>query len=339
MIAHHAALEYRRRTGHVGDALGNESAGAALRRAQGEAPVPQSVQRHLGQPGHVRAVHQLPQQSAHLPLHRGDEGVRFLRRGGLGGDAQLHLSLLGVGGQGGIFQLVHPLPQEGLHRRLPRAEHTQGAGANHLLAQPGQPGQRPLPEHGQALAGRAGEHHHIGPLHLKGAARRGAPGVVQHMAALGQPRLLKIVFRHLPAYAGKKTPNVLGALRVEHQLFPKGLRQRLLGEVVAGGPQSPRSHQYVRPAPGQLRRRLHALRVIPHHRVVQHIQPQAGQLPAQGLGVGIDDSAQQQLSTHRQNFHRMAHGLRLRFQFYFILPVEGCQAESVPPPFDTQLKI
>ena len=60
-----------------GEPLGDEPPSAALRRAQGEAPVPRPLQYYLLQAGHVRAVHQLPQQGADLPLHRGDEGVVY----------------------------------------------------------------------------------------------------------------------------------------------------------------------------------------------------------------------------------------------------------------------
>ena len=57
---------------------------------------------------------------------------------------------------------------------------------------------------------------------------------------------------------------------------------------------SPRIGAAVEPYPGRWTH--HAAVIVPHHRVVQHVQAQAGQLPAQGLGVRVDDVPQQQLA-------------------------------------------
>ena len=108
---------------------------------------------------------------------------------------------------------------------------------------------------------------------------------------------------------------------MEHQLFSKAPGQGLLGQIVAGGAQPAGGNHHVRPAPGQLHRSPQPPGVVPHHRVVQNVQPQGRQLPAEGLGVGIDNGTQQQLGAHRQDFNGMAHGLAsLRFLFPILAP-------------------
>ena len=118
------------------------------------------------------------------------------------------------------------------------------------------------------------------------------------MAALGQPGLLKIVFRYLPTGFGEVVPDGVGALGVEHQRPAEGFGQHLLGQVVAGGPQAAGGDDDVRPAPGQLHRRPEPLGVVPYHGVVIDIDAHGGQFPAQVPGIGIEDVAQQQFGAH-----------------------------------------
>ena len=110
---------------------------------------------------------------------------------------------------------------------------------------------------------------------------------------------------------------------MKHQRFPKRFGQHLLGQIITGGAQSAGGNQHIGPAPRQPDRCFQTGGVIAHHRVIVYVQPQRGQLPTQRLGVGIDNAAQKQLGSNRQNFHGMAHnsGLPLSDDLRFIKTV------------------
>ena len=311
-VAHHPAPENRRGAGQVGHALGDEAAGAGLGGAEGEAPVLQKGEDGALQVLDVGAIDHVPQQRPELRLHRGDEGLGLRLGGSLGGDAQLHLPLFGVGGQGGVGHGVHPLPQHGLHRGLPHAEDLQGPGEDGAVGEGPEVGQGPVGEHGPALPGRAGEHEHVDPLGLEGAAGGGAPVVVEDGAALGEQGLLKVVLRHGPG--GVEPPEVVGDAvgggLVELQGEAEGGGQGLLGEVVAGGPQPAGGDEDVGPPLGDVHGGAEAFGVVPHHGVVVDVDAQGGQALGDHLGVGVGDAAQQQLGADRDKLGSMRHWQR-----------------------------
>ena len=131
-----------------------------------------------------------------------------------------------------------------------------------------------LPEHGQTLPGRAGEHHHMHAIHAEGTARGGAPTVFQHRAPTGQIGLLEVVGRHGAPGLGKVVPDALLTLGVKLQRKSKGPRHHLFGQVVAGGPQSPGGDEDVCPASGNLHRLGQAGGVVPHHGGVVDVEAQ-----------------------------------------------------------------
>lgn len=204
-VGDNAPLEHLGGPGEVGEPLGHEAAGAALSGAQGEPLLLQKPLQHELQGGHVHPVHQGAEVLLQL-VHRGQqEGLGLLLGGGLGGDPQLALPLLGVGGQGGVGHGVHLFPQLGLHGGLPDAEQLQGVGGDDPLGELLEIGDGPVLEHGAALAGGAGEHDDVDAFRLKGAAGGGAPVVDQNSAPLGEHGLLVVVL-------GEPAPPLLGEL-------------------------------------------------------------------------------------------------------------------------------
>ena len=198
----------------------------------------------------------------------------------------------------------------GLHRRLSHAENTQGPAGDDPVGPVLKKGNGPLPKHRRALTGGAGEHDHPHSVHLKAAARGGAPVVLEGDAALGKIGLLVVVLGHFAAVRVelfKISLHAQGGLPVEDQLFPKALSQHIFGQVVAGGAKPPRGDDEVGPAAGGLHHLPEPLGVIPHHGVVKHIDAQGGQLLGEDLGVGIGDVAQQQLGAHGDQFGCMDH--------------------------------
>ena len=309
-VAHHSPPEHGGHPGQIGHALGDEAAGAALGAAEGEVFLLQEPEHRRLDGGHVGAVDQGAEFGPQPRLHRVDEGVGGLFILRPGGDAQLALPLLGVGGQGGVGHGVHLVPQLGLHGGLPDAEELQGAGDDHPVGQAFQVGHHPVGEHGLTLPGRAGEHDHADAAGLKGHAGGGAPVVVQHRAPLGEHGLLVVVLRHGPAGVEPLEVGLdaAGGGLMEHQRFAEALRQHVLGEVVAGGAQAAGGDDNVRPGAGQLHGGAEPLGVVAHHRVVVDVDAQGGQALGEHLGVGVGNISKQQLGAHGDELGGMGHG-------------------------------
>ncbi|MPN34797.1 hypothetical protein SDC9_182291 [bioreactor metagenome] len=145
---------------------------------------------------------------------------------------------------------------------------------------------------------------------VESTARRGAPVVFKHGAALGQHGLLKVVFGHLPAHPAEKLPNALGGGLIEHQLLAKGLCQHVFGQIVAGGAKAAGGDDNVRPALGNVHSGPQSGGVVPHHGVVKDVDAQGGKLPGEHLRVGVGDVAQQQLGAYGDEFGGVCHGCR-----------------------------
>ena len=73
---------------------------------------------------------------------------------------------------------------------------------------------------------RPGEHEHMDPVCLKGAARSGAPVVLEDSGALGEIELLAVVGRHLTADAPEKSAAALLRLGVVDQGFSEDVYKR-----------------------------------------------------------------------------------------------------------------
>ena len=306
-VADHPAPEDLGGPGQVGDALGDEAAGAALGGGEGQAPLPQEAGDHLLQTPHVHAVDHVPQGLPHL-LHQGAE--HLLRRRpvrGLGGGPDHALVFLGVGGQGGVGEGGHGLPEPGLHMALPHAEDPDLVADDDPVGEGGQVGHGPVLEHVPALPGRARQHENVDPVLAEGAARGGAHRVVEDGAAHRQHGLLAVVLRHGPARPGEVGPNGLQDVRVELELSAEGLADGLLGQVVVGGAQAPGGDDDVRPAAGDVQGVRQALGVVPHHRVVVDGDPQGAEALGDDLGVQVGDVAQQELGADGDQLRGVVH--------------------------------
>ena len=234
----------------------------------------------------------------------GDDGLQHLLRlglaVGLGGHLQQAVTLLGIGGHGGVCHGVHLIPEHLIHGAFAQAEDAQRVGDNLLVRQFFQIGYGAGAEHGVALLGRAGDHDDDLPVLFKGAARRGAPVVVKHRAALRQHGLLKVIGGDLPAQIDILIQAPV-LVFIPHQLKTKGLRQDLLCQIVTGGAQSAGGDDDIRP----LLCHLHAVQppgIIPHYGVVAHIDADLGKHFGDIPGVGVGHMAQQQLRAHGEDF-------------------------------------
>ena len=308
-VAHHAPLEDGGGPGNIGEPLGDQAAGAALGAAEGKPLFSEQLQADRLQTVHVGAVDPVAQDGTDLLLHRGDEGLGLGDAPGLGGDAQLHLAGLGVGGQSGVLEGVHPVPEQLLHRRLPHAENTQGAGVDHFSRKGAQQGQNLLPEHGLALPGRPREHNDPAALALEYAAGGGAPAVGEDGSPHREHGLLEVVLRHrgIVELLLEIIPDALGTLRVKDQVQAEGVGQSLAGQVVTGGAKAAGGDEDVGPAAGNVHRLPEPLGIVPHHGLVKNVDAQGGKLLGEETGVGVEDVPQQQLGAHTDQFGGMGH--------------------------------
>ena len=242
--------------------------------------------------------------------HRGHHGLRLRLALRLGGDLQQAVALLGVGRHAGIRHGVHLLPEHLIHAALPDAEDAHRMGDDLLLREAAQIGKAVGTEHGHALVGRPRQHQDDLALPLKGAAGGRAPEVVEDRRPLGDQRLLEIVWGKGPV-GMDVVVEALPLAPALHQGQAEGLGQDLLGQVVAGRPQTAGGDQDIRPALGDLHAVPQAAGVVPHHGLVADVDADAGEQLGHVPGVGVGDMAQQQLRTDGEDlgvilFHRFS---------------------------------
>ena len=90
----------------------------------------------------------------------------------------------------------------------------------------------------------------------------------------------------------------LGAFRVVDQGLAKALRQRLLGEIVAGGAEPPGGDDQIGAEAGDVHRLNEPPGVVPHHGVPVYVDAQLREHLGKIPGVGVGGVAQQQLRAH-----------------------------------------
>ena len=311
-VADHAAQKRLGRAGDVRQALGDETAGAALGGGEGQAPGLTEAQRRFLQPRHVRAVEIAAKTAADLRQQRGHAGFAGGLIGGAGGQVQRHLTGTGVGGQRQLLLLMEQVVQKLLHLRLRQAEDAQVVGADHLAVEPLQIGQQAVLRQIAALRGNAGQQHGGDAAGGKGAAGGGAHGVAEHGAVLGQIGLLQIAGGHLPVEHGVEiAADVRYDVRVEHQRRGQRGAHRRFRHIVVGGAQAAGEYQQLRPLPRGGDGGLQTALVVAHGGVVQHVHTSGGQQLRQEPGVGIGDAAGQQLAADSDDLRGTGHGMRL----------------------------
>ena len=175
------------------------------------------------------------------------------------------------------------------------AENLHIAAADHAATQFFQIRQRPLPEHGCTLPGRAGQHDDMTAIGLKGAAGGRAPVVHQYGAALRQHGLLFIVGSHLWPHALFQ-PRQLHLVHL--QRTAEYLGHRFLGQIIGRRAQTAGGDEDVGAAFGGFQRRTQAVGVIPYHRLPIDIKAVFVESLCNHLGIGVDDLAHEQFGAN-----------------------------------------
>ena len=310
-VRNDAPLEILRRPGHRNDGLGYAPAGAALGGGNRQPP---SCQRLHGVPlgtAHVHAVHVRSQPLPHRLHERRQQAFAVRLRSRLCGEPQLHLRSLGIGCQRGIHGVVHQVAQLLLHLRLRQPEHVQRVGQNHALLPRLQIGEQGVVGEIAALVGHSRQHGHRHAVRRENAARGGAHRIVQHRAALGQIRLPAVAVRHFPPEnVFEIAGNFLHDILVKFRRHAEGGAYGVFRQVVIGRPQPADENEQVAALAGNVRHLPQPLRIVAHHRVVQHVHPHGGQLFRYILGVGVGHVAQQQLRAYGNDLGMMKHSDR-----------------------------
>ena len=302
-VADHAAQKRLGRAGDVRQALGDETAGAALGGGEGQAPGLTEAQRRFLQPRHVRA-----KTAADLRQQRGHAGFAGGIIGGAGGQVQRHLTGTGVGGQRQILLLMEQVVQKLLHLRLRQAEDAQVVGADHLAVEPLQIGQQAVFRQIAALRGNAGQQHGGDAVGGKGAAGGGTHGVAEHGAALRQIGLPEIAGGHLPVEHGVEiAADVRCDVRMEHQRRVQRGAHRRFRHIVVGGTQPAGEYQQLCPSPCDGHGLFQPRRVVVHSGVVQHLHTGGSQQPGEERGIRIGHAAGQQLAAHGDDLRGTGH--------------------------------
>ena len=161
-----------------------------------------------------------------------------------------------------------------------------------------------LGPHGFHLVGHAGHQHSAMALLLKPGTGGGAVVVDDLMPFGGHHGLLAVVGGRLPTGAGKKAGDLLPLGFVKGQLVPKTGSHRLLGQVVCRGAQAAGEDQKITAALGLVDEIRQTAMVVANGALPLDGDAQVGQLPAQVLGVGVEDIAEQQLGAHTDDLCR-----------------------------------
>ena len=158
------------------------------------------------------------------------------------------------------------------------------------------PGQQPgtdfLLPHGFHLSGHAGHQHRASALLLKPGAGSGAVAVGDLLAPGGDHGLFAVVGGGGPARGRKIAGDLLPFLGVKDQAVPVAGRHRLLGQVVGRRAEAPGKHQQVAPLFCLVDPVGQPVVVIPDGALALDRDAQSRQLPAEILGVGVEDVPQ-----------------------------------------------
>ena len=298
--------EHPAAAGHPGDALGHQAAGATLGRGGGPALLGQQPHHRVLQPGHVLIVYRIAVQRVEvlgvlMAHHLG--GLHIL---GAGRNADVTLAGFGIDGGGGVL-VGKQLAAHGLQRAL-AADDVQGDAVQGAAGALGQQGAHALLPHGLQLMGRAGHQHRAAAALILKPHARGRAVVVGDLSALHRHHgLLAVVLGHFAAGAAVKVLDLLHLFCVKAQGVAIAGGHGLLGQVIGGGAKPAAKHQQVTAALGLLHQLGQAARIVSDHVLMQHGDAQVGQLPAQVLGIGIQNVAEQKLSAHGNNLS--SHGV------------------------------
>ena len=131
---------------------------------------------------------------------------------------------------------------------------------------------------------------------------RRAVCVRKDVAALKAVGLLEVVRRHLAPDERETLENVALDPRVEHELLPEHLGDRLPGPVVARRPQAPRDDDDVGAGPALPKLRRNILGVIRYRHVPAQLDPARAELRPDERQVAVGRQPQQELVADRQQF-------------------------------------
>ena len=294
-VGHKAVAEHLACTGHTGQALGDHAAGAAFGGGNGQAVRPQRMHHRFFQPGDILIIHRIAQQIIELFGVGAAHGLRLgviLRPGG---DADLALAGLAVDGSGGVRvfqQRTHPVFQIALAAQHPQRQAVHGTA----LPRQQQRAHTFLP-HGLHLVGHAGHQHGTVAVLLEPCTRRGAVVVDYLMPMHWHHGLLAVVGGGLAPGAGKEVHDLLPLVGVKGKGITKAGSHSLLGQVVRRGTQPAGEHQQVAPLLCLVDKIRQTAMVIADSALPPDGDAQCSQLPAEVLGIGVKNVAEQQLGT------------------------------------------
>ena len=151
--------------------------------------------------------------------------------------------------------------------------------------------------HGLHLVGHAGHQHGTVTVLLEPCARRGAV-VVDHLMPMHRHHgLLAVVGGGLAPGAGKEVHDLLPLVRVKGKGVAKAGGHCLLGQVVRRGAQPAGEHQQIAPLLCFVDKLRQTVMVIADSTLPPDGDAQRSQLPAEVLGIGVKNVAEQQLGT------------------------------------------
>ena len=122
--------------------------------------------------------------------------------------------------------------------------------------------------------------------------------VREYDAALGQHRLLFVVFGHFAAGVSEILLDAPQALLIGYQRQAEDIGHGFTGQIVLRRSQSPGQQHEVAAAHRQAQHLPQTVDIVSDRGLVQHPDPVSGKLTGQELAVGIDDIPQQQLRTN-----------------------------------------
>ena len=122
------------------------------------------------------------------------------------------------------------------------------------------------------------------------------------MAAGGHHGLLAVVGGRRAAAFGKKRDDFAPFGLIKLQCIAEGFRHGFLGQIVGGRAQPARKDKQVTAGARFIDKLAQPAGVIPDNMLMQHADAKLGEFPAQKLGVGVEDIAEQKFGADTDNF-------------------------------------
>ena len=293
-VGNHAAEENIGRAGNVGEGIGEKATGAGLGDGEGGFAGAEFIEDDLSEGVVAEADKILAEDDANLVTDGFELGRAEVTRAG--GDADVHLALVGAKGEAEARIFVHDGPDALLNANFRYARRAnlqigvageEGAGFAQARNDLGF-------KHGAQFVGRAGEHDEDFAVLLQIDAWGGAKAVGEELGAVGAEALLAVVGRHGALEAQEAFSDGGFGGRVEFEREAEDAGDGFAGIVVGSGAEATGGDDDVGGLPAIAKGSFDVGRFVADDEAAAKGEAEAGELTAEEVEVGVGAEAEEE---------------------------------------------